>query len=200
LKLKLLEVVGFFQVQPGATVKTKFLSMLAVGSVCATGCAAPLAVTLLSRSGSALLVTGAEWLSAFAAVGLAIVLWRCLRALPIAVSGASNGCGCSVATRQTPQTHETVAPIACAPSTGEYQQRAVRIREMAAKSLRFARRGDLRLTLTYDHSALAEVQKLIRDEQTCCPFLSFDIQDNDTEVCVVVTAPNSARDAAEELF
>jgi hypothetical protein len=181
-------------------VKRRNLQALAVGGACAVGCAAPLAVSLLSRSGSALLAGGAEWIAAIAATGLAIVLWRCLRTIPSSVASMSLGCGCSVSAQPTEPAQNHATPIACTLSAGEYKHRAARIRELAVQSLRFARRDDLRLALTYDRSASMEVRSLIRDEQACCSFLHFAIHEDEAGIRCVVVAPHEVREAANELF
>jgi hypothetical protein len=93
-----------------------------------------------------------------------------------------------------------LAPIACTLTPGEYKARVARIRDLAARSLRSARRDDLRLVLTYAPEAAEEVRALVREEQACCAFLRFDIQDDALGIDVTVTAPEEARAAANDLF
>ena len=41
---------------------------------------------------------------------------------------------------------------------------------------------------------------MVANEQRCCAFLSFDVREQPDFVHVTITAPERARDAADELF
>ncbi|GAA4477871.1 hypothetical protein [Gluconacetobacter asukensis] len=92
------------------------------------------------------------------------------------------------------------APIACMLDGDSYRQRMVWIADLNARALKAARRDDLRLTLDYAPSAIADIRRLIAQEQACCAFLSFDLKNRPDTLTLVVTAPEAARDAAETIF
>jgi hypothetical protein len=48
--------------------------------------------------------------------------------------------------------------------------------------------------------AATEVLKMIEQERICCAFLTFDIDQRKDAVCVTITAPEAAREAAHMLF
>ena len=41
---------------------------------------------------------------------------------------------------------------------------------------------------------------MVASEQHCCAFLNFDVREQPDVVDVTITAPENARDAADELF
>jgi hypothetical protein len=41
---------------------------------------------------------------------------------------------------------------------------------------------------------------MVASEQHCCAFLNFNVREEPDAVHVTITAPESARDAADELF
>lgn len=183
-----------------------FTKILAVGAACAACCAIPLVGPLLAGAfaGSALAGFGADTLPCTAFIGVlgltGFLLWRVQR-LEAAVCAPSSGCGCSLAPLVLPPARETKRiPIACTLSSLDYKERAARIRNLAARSLRSARRDDLRLVLTYAPEAADEVRALTHEEQACCAFLQFDIQDDGLGVDLTITAPEDARAAADDLF
>ena len=152
--------------------------ILALGGACAACCAVPLAAPLLAGTfaGSARFAFGAEsleWMAGLAALGLAaFLLWRFRRAPQPAACAANTGCGCTAAPRIVrPVQAAESAPIACTLAPDDYKQRVARIHNLAARSLRAARRDDLRLVLTYAPEAAMEVRALVREEQACCAFL-----------------------------
>jgi hypothetical protein len=74
------------------------------------------------------------------------------------------------------------------------------IAEFNTRALKSARRDDLRLALEYAPSAIAEVRQMIAQEQECCAFLCFDLVEQPEALKLVITAPESAREAANMLF
>ena len=90
--------------------------------------------------------------------------------------------------------------IACCLSTGEYQSRIAWIEGLARKSLREHARDDLMLRLFYVLEAAAEVRRMVEQERICCAFLAFDLDQRADAVCVTITAPEAAREAADMLF
>jgi hypothetical protein len=91
-------------------------------------------------------------------------------------------------------------PIACRLSIGEYQSRVAWIEGLTRKSLRGRTRDDLVLRLFFAPEAVTEVLKMIEQERICCAFLTFDIDQRKDAVCVTITAPEAAREAAHMLF
>lgn len=98
-----------------------------------------------------------------------------------------------------PDTDE-IAPIACTLDTGSLKERLDWIADLNRRALQTSLRNDLKLTLSYDPSAIDEVRRMVAGEQTCCAFLDFDIVERPDVVAVTITAPEGAREAAETLF
>jgi len=156
--------------------------------------------------GSSLFWWGAEtleWIVGIVAVGvIALALWRFKSpVLTPALAATAPACGCATASRIVrPKEASESAPIACTLAPGDYKQRTARIRALAERSLRSARRDDLRLVLTYTPEAAKEVRALVGEEQACCAFLQFDVYDDGLGIDVTITAPEEARAAADHLF
>ncbi|QIH73107.1 hypothetical protein GYM46_09195 [Brevundimonas mediterranea] len=91
-------------------------------------------------------------------------------------------------------------PIACTLGAGDYQERVRWIADLNQRSLQSHRRDDLTLHIDYEAGALADVEELVRKETACCAFLTFEIEPRLGSVCLVVTAPEDARLAADTLF
>ncbi len=91
-------------------------------------------------------------------------------------------------------------PVACCLSTGEYQSRIAWVESLARKSLREHTRDDLVLRLLYAPEAAGEVRRMVEQERICCAFLTFDFDQRPDAVCVTITAPEIAREAADTLF
>ncbi len=95
---------------------------------------------------------------------------------------------------------EEIAPIACTLDTGGLKQRLDWIADLNRRALHASNRDGLRLTLTYDPSAIHDVRRMVEGEQTCCAFLDFNVTERADAVVVTITAPEGAREAAEALF
>ncbi len=191
--------------------------VVALGAACAACCALPMAAPLIAGTfaGSMLLAFGAEplkWSSGIAVIGFAaVLLWRHQRSARALASAGATRCDCSAALRvarqlpkaelipvQPPPLDPTV--VACTLTPGDYRQRVIRIHDLAARSLRSARRDDLRLVLTYAPEAADEVRAVVREEEACCPFLKFDVADDGLGIDVTITAPEEAGASAVDLF
>jgi hypothetical protein len=92
------------------------------------------------------------------------------------------------------------APIACMLRAGDFKQRLAWIADLNRLSLISARREDLRLELRYVPRAQEAVRELVRRERECCAFLDFDLRIEDDAVRLVVTAPETAREAVDLVF
>jgi hypothetical protein len=92
------------------------------------------------------------------------------------------------------------APIACTLTPGEHKDRVSWIAALNKDALRGHRRRDLVLELRYAPEARARVHEMVRSEQGCCGFLTFDLQEAEGEIRLTITAPEAAREAADSLF
>lgn len=97
--------------------------------------------------------------------------------------------------------HQSLAaPIACTLGTGAYRERLAWIAELNRSALQSVRREGARLILTYDPQASAGVRTMIRREQKCCAFLRFELQEDETTLTLVITAPEETKDSLDTLF
>jgi hypothetical protein len=91
-------------------------------------------------------------------------------------------------------------PIACTLTSGDFQERLTWIADLNREALLKHNRSDLTLTLVYDRQAIDRVRELMRHEQTCCAFMSFQLDETADMVRLTITAPEEAREAADLLF
>jgi hypothetical protein len=91
-------------------------------------------------------------------------------------------------------------PIACTLEPGSYQRRLAWIAELARDGLRGASREDLRLDLSYASEVASRVREMVRLEQECCAFLTFELTETAEYVRLSIVAPERARDVADALF
>lgn len=91
-------------------------------------------------------------------------------------------------------------PIACTLGIGDYKDRMAWIRALNKRALRDHARDGLALRLRYASDAADTVRELMRRETACCGFLRFELREAPDAVQLTITAPDSARDAAEMLF
>ena len=96
----------------------------------------------------------------------------------------------------TPET----ALVACTLTLRGLEDRFVWIAELARDALKEHRRCDLVLELTYTPKAADRVREMVRQEQTYCAFLTFDLREELNGVRLTVTAPEGARAIADMLF
>ena len=91
-------------------------------------------------------------------------------------------------------------PIACTLNPGDLQERLALIRGLTAEALLGHDRDGLVLALRYAPEAVERVRAMVANEQHCCAFLNFEVREQSDVVHVTITAPENARDAADELF
>jgi len=180
-----------------------------LAAACAACCAVSIVPALVAGTSLAAIGGTIAWeLGLVVLAGLAVAgLYLILRRRPAttmnparpeaAGSVASEGCGCGPSCASTKRDE---APIACTLETGDFKERTASIRDLARRSLRHASRAPLTLTLTYAAEALDEVQDLVAMERRCCAFLDFDLRNDGRSVVLIITAPESARDAADIIF
>ena len=92
------------------------------------------------------------------------------------------------------------APIACTLTPGDYKERLAWISELARDALRTYERRDLELELVYAAEAAQRVRQMVRQEQDCCTFLSFHLDEQPGEIHLTIKAPERAREAADMLL
>lgn len=92
------------------------------------------------------------------------------------------------------------APIACTLSPVDMKSRFAWIAELTRDALQEHLRSDLVLQLSYAPEAVQRVRQMVRQEQECCAFLTFDLREEPESVRLTITAPEDARDAADVLF
>ena len=176
--------------------------ILGLAGACAACCAIPLAAPLIGAlAAGGVIVNFGERGELIAAVGVAGVValliwrqWRSQRDAHESVGG--GGCGCATPENLT----RDLAPIACTLTQVDFKERLQWIRNIASESLRDARREPSALHLTYDVSAAAQVREMVRKEEACCAFLHFDLREDVRGVHLSITAPEDAREAANDLF
>ncbi|WP_245309686.1 hypothetical protein [Bradyrhizobium jicamae] len=91
-------------------------------------------------------------------------------------------------------------PIACTLAPGAYEDRLAWIAALNKDALRSHERHDLVLELHYAIEARARVHEMVRNEQSCCAFLTFELQESRNDICLTITAPEAAWEAADALF
>jgi hypothetical protein len=91
-------------------------------------------------------------------------------------------------------------PIACTLNPGEFKDRLTWIGVLTRDALRSHERRDLVLHLRYAPEVAERVREMVRNEQTCCSSLAFDLHEAPDEIRLTITAPESAREAAGILF
>ena len=91
-------------------------------------------------------------------------------------------------------------PIACTLTPGDLRERLGAIQTLTREALLGYEREGLKLALLYARDAVDRVRAMVAAEQHCCAFLQFVILEQADAVRVTITAPEDARDAADELF
>jgi len=91
-------------------------------------------------------------------------------------------------------------PIACTLTPGDLRERLDAIQALTREALLGYDRNGLTLTLRYAPGAGGRVGAMVAAEKHCCAFLEFVVREQPDGVHVTITAPETARDAADELF
>ena len=97
-------------------------------------------------------------------------------------------------------TAEKRQPIACTLSGDALQDRCASIAALARDALHGNERNDLTLRLRFARGSLQRVWDMVRNEQACCSFLVFELDERPDEIEVTITAPEAARTMADSLF
>lgn len=91
-------------------------------------------------------------------------------------------------------------PIACTLSGEARQDRRTWIAALVRDALRGSERDDLTLRLRFAPEAVQRIQEMVREEQACCSFLTFETEERSQELWLIIRAPEAARAAADVLF
>lgn len=110
----------------------------------------------------------------------------------------TNGADACCSSCATASNNDALA-IACTLDAPDFKERVASIRDLATRHLLSSHRQPLALRLTYAAEALPEVEELVAMESDCCAFLEFDIRAGE-QIVLTITAPESAPQAADELF
>ena len=102
--------------------------------------------------------------------------------------------------RLSTMTSSKTAPIACTLATADFKDRIAWIGELTRDALRRYERQGLVLDLRYAPEAASRVREIVRKEQECCAFLTFEMLEELDEVRLTITAPAEATEAADLLF
>lgn len=96
--------------------------------------------------------------------------------------------------------NSTTPPIACTLTGSGLQERLASIAALTRDALLGYERHGVVLDLRFAITAAARVREMVRKEKDCCAFLTFDLYEVQQEVRLRITAPESARKAADILF
>jgi hypothetical protein len=91
-------------------------------------------------------------------------------------------------------------PIACTLAGGDFRERLAWIAALTRDTMRSYDRDDLVLNLRYAPEAASRVREMVRNEQACCSFLTFEMHEHPDEVRLKIRAPENARASADALF
>jgi hypothetical protein len=92
------------------------------------------------------------------------------------------------------------SPIACTLGGDDYAERLAWIANLNQDGLVSHERRETALELRYAASVRKRVHELVRKESECCAFLTFTLDESSHDVCLTITVPDRARDAAELFF
>lgn len=92
------------------------------------------------------------------------------------------------------------APIVCILEPGILQQRLDWIRRVTVEGLLSYRLNGTTLQLTYRQELGPELERIVADEQKCCPFLRFTLKQAESAVLLSIEAPGGLGKDARWLF
>jgi hypothetical protein len=91
-------------------------------------------------------------------------------------------------------------PIACTLSSNDLRDRHAWIADLAPDGLLSHQRSDLALHLWYKTDVIGRVRQMVRQEEACCAFLTFETHEKPDEARLTIKAPEAAREVADALF
>ncbi|MYN16386.1 hypothetical protein GTP81_06435 [Rugamonas sp. FT107W] len=110
---------------------------------------------------------------------LAAVLWHRNRQRPQACAASGSPCGC-----------ETKAPIACTLTPGEFKERAAWLQDLTDRALLSHSIFAAHALLRYRPDAKADVEVMVQQEQACCAFLQFELEEMEDHLLLTIKARN----------
>jgi hypothetical protein len=90
--------------------------------------------------------------------------------------------------------------IACTLLGEAQQDRRAWIAALVRDALRGSERDGLTLRLRFVPEAVQRIQDMVRKEQACCSFLTFEMEERPQELRLIIRARVAARAAADALF
>ena len=91
-------------------------------------------------------------------------------------------------------------PITCSLGGADYTERLEWIARLNHDGLLSHERHDAALELRYAATVRDRVHALVRKESECCAFLTFALDESDSDVRLTITVPDRVRDAADHFF
>lgn len=91
-------------------------------------------------------------------------------------------------------------PIACTLSGKDLRDRRASNADLAREGLLSHQRDDLALCLWYRPDVVGRVRQMVEQEEACCAFLSFQVDEQPDAVTLTIRAPEEAREIADALF
>lgn len=123
------------------------------------------------------------------------------------IGGGENTCGCQgscstdvTSPLESVKSASKSAPIACTLSAANFKDRAAWLQDLTSRALLTYRLDGLRLSLSYQLEAAADVDRMVLQERECCGFQSYQIHRTAASINVTVTAPADAGADAQALF
>jgi hypothetical protein len=172
--------------------------------VACTACCLPPLGAVLAWLGMGATAFAGPWGAAAAAAGAVVLLLMVKRKRK---KGAGPGCagvacatGCATDV-QPPQDGQILPPpVACTLSAADFKARAEWLKALKERALIGHRVEDNRAHLVYKLEAESDVALMVKQEQTCCSFLRFDLRRTPATLELTVTAPADAGIDAQLLF
>jgi hypothetical protein len=90
-------------------------------------------------------------------------------------------------------------PIACTLDATAAQQRLKQWRRLGERAMLTVNLAGRSLAVAYDPPALAELQGLVRAEQTCCAFLDWSIEERAEQVVLMISADENGEPELQRL-
>jgi hypothetical protein len=174
--------------------------ILALGAVCIACCALTAALPLLTGLVALPLLGSTEIAIAAVAASAALTFFLLSRRQTNGSCSSGSPCACSASNAPKMAAEDGGPPIACTLGSDALKTRIEQFRKLAERALLSVHREPLRLHLVYAPDAARDVRDLMRQEKSCCAFLDFDIRDETGGTHVTITAPEAARENAQELF
>ena len=91
-------------------------------------------------------------------------------------------------------------PIACTLSGEARQDRRAWIAALVRDALRSSERDDLTLRLRFAPEDVQRIQDMVRKEQACCSFLTFEMEERPQELWQIIRYSKFSHDAGHRIF